>query len=593
MAPQDREKLIVANCSGFYGDKVSAARDLVEGGRIDVLTGDYLAELTMVILYRQMLKDPKRGFVNTIITQMEQIMGSCMDKGIKVVTNAGGLNPKSCAEAMHEVATKLGLNPKIAYIDGDDLIPRLAGLQDQGEPFLNMDKGMPLSEAPFPAATANAYLGCWGIVDAMNQDADIVIAPRVTDAAVVMGPAAWKYGWKRDDYDQLAGALAAGHIIECGCQATGGNYSFFKEVPSFVNVGYPYAEIHDDGSFVVGKHQGTGGLVSVGTVTAQMMYEIRKPEYLNPDVIGHFDTMKVEQVADDRVLVSEVKGSTPTDTHKVCINVAGGHKNSMTIAVHGLDAEDKAETFTDAFFEMAGGKDQFDKITTEFIPTGKENPPTNEENFSLFRINMVAKDASISGPHLGRKMIEMGLANVPGFSVMSPVGKGQAFIRYWPALIDSKHIQENVYVDGAEMTVVTPTNQLGLPVVSVDRVKAETVPVPSGPTEKTALGRIFAARSGDKGGSANVGIWGTTPEAYSFLESFLTVQKFKELLPDLAEFEVERYEFANLSGLNFYVHGILQDGVSSSTRMDPQAKTLGEYLRAKVVDIPVSIKRVC
>ncbi|MDY6828143.1 MAG: acyclic terpene utilization AtuA family protein [Pseudomonadota bacterium] len=592
MAGSDSDRIIVGNCSGFYGDKVSAARELVEGGPIDVLTGDYLAELTMVILFRQRLKDASRGWVNTHYKQMEEVMGTCLDRGIKVVTNAGGLNPKGCAEATLELAHRLGLNPKVAYIEGDDLQPRLTTLQEQGEPFINMDKGRALADSTIPPVTANAYLGCWGMVEALNQGADIVIGPRVTDAAVVMAPAAWKFGWKRDDWDELAGALAAGHVIECGCQATGGNYAFFEEVPSFVNVGYPLAEIHRDGSFVVTKHPETGGRVSVGTVTAQIMYEIRGTQYLNPDVIAHFDTMRIEQAGEDRVRVSGVKGSNPPPQHKVCINTMGGFKNKLVAGVYGLDAEKKANTFLDAYLSMLGGRDQFERVETQFIPLQKPNPPTNEEAFSMFRVNLFSQDQNLVGPHLTPKLIEMGLANVPGFSIIESAGKPQAFIKYWPSLVDSAHIEERVTCGDSTLTLA-PTSQLGLPEAVVEKPGFDIPPVPSGPTEPTALGRVYAARSGDKGGSANVGIWGTTPESYAFLREFLTVERLKEIMVDVSEFEIERHEFPNLFALNFYIHDILQDGVSSSTRMDPQAKTLGEYLRAKVVDIPTAIPRVC
>lgn len=592
MAGSPNDKIIIGNCSGFYGDKVSAARDLVMGGPIDVLTGDYLAELTMVILYRQRLKDGSRGWVNTHLKQMEQVMGTCIDRGIKVVTNAGGLNPRGCAEATQALADQLGLKVKVAYIEGDDLLPRIGELQQKGEQLINMDKGMPLAESTFPPVTANAYLGCWGMVDALNQGADIVIAPRVTDAAVVMAPAAWKFGWKRDDWDRLAGALAAGHVIECGCQATGGNYSFFHEIPSFVNVGYPWAEIYPDGSFTISKHPDTGGAVTVGTVTAQIMYEIRSTQYLNPDVTAHFDTLRIEQRGRDRVFVSGVKGSNPPPSHKVCINTMGGYKNKMTCAIYGLDAEKKANTFLDAYLTMLGGREQFDKIETQFIPTQKENPPTNEEAFSLFRINLVSQNQKLVGPYLTPKRIEMGLANVPGFSTIESAGEGQALIKYWPALVSSEFISETVTFDGQQKSVA-PTQQLGLPQAVVTKPGFPIPPVPTGPTAPTALGRIYAARSGDKGGSANVGIWGTTPESYAFLREFLTVERLKEIMVDVRPFEIERYEFPNLFALNFYIHDILQDGVSSSTRMDPQAKTLGEYLRAKVVEIPLSIPRVC
>jgi hypothetical protein len=319
----DGNVLRVANCSGFYGDKLSAAREMVEGGPIDVLTGDYLAELTMAILYnQQQQRGGNAGYVGTFLKQIREVVGPCAEKGIKIVSNAGGLNPAGMAEDVRGILDELGVDARVAYIDGDDLAPRMEALGAAGESFTNMDKGIPLTESGNEVLTANAYFGAWGIKEALDKGADIVICPRVTDAAVVIGPAAWKFNWQRNDFDALAGALTAGHIIECGCQACGGNYSFFTEVPSFRNVGYPIAEIEADGSFTITKHPGTGGLVSVGTVTAQLLYEISTPAYVNPDVIAHFDSLSIEQAGDDRVRVSGVRGSNPPPTHKVCINTA-------------------------------------------------------------------------------------------------------------------------------------------------------------------------------------------------------------------------------------------------------------------------------
>jgi hypothetical protein len=335
-----REKIIIGNCSGFYGDRLSAARDMVDGGPIDVLTGDYLAELTMTILYNQKMKrGDDQGYVGTFLKQFKDVAVSCQEKNIKIVTNAGGLNPSSMAEKIEEIIQELNLNLKVAYIDGDDLIPRIEELKEADEPLANIEKGNSLHDYSKKPLTANAYFGAWGIKEALDAGADVVVCPRVTDAAVVIGPAAWKYNWSRDNYDALAGALAAGHIIECGAQATGGNYSFFHEVPSFFNIGYPIAEIYEDGSFTITKHPGTGGLVSVGTVTAQLLYEIGSPAYINPDVIGHFDTLKMEQEADDRVFVSGCRGSSAPKTHKVCVNLAGGFRNGTEILLTGIDIE--------------------------------------------------------------------------------------------------------------------------------------------------------------------------------------------------------------------------------------------------------------
>ena len=267
----------IANCSGFYGDRLSAAREMVEGGPIDVLTGDYLAELTMAILYRSRVKRPELGYATTFLTQMEQVLGRCLEKKIRVVVNAGGLNPKGCAEALGKIAETLGLKPRIAYLTGDDVLDRLQAWQHQGLALAHLDKGMPLSALKAPVLTANAYLGGWGIAEALARGADVVITGRVTDASLVVGPAAWRFGWGRDDWDRLASAVVAGHILECGAQCTGGNYAFFQEVPTYTKIGFPLAEMEADGSFVVTKHAGTGGLVSVGTVTAQLLYEIDAP----------------------------------------------------------------------------------------------------------------------------------------------------------------------------------------------------------------------------------------------------------------------------------------------------------------------------
>ncbi|HKA13518.1 MAG TPA: acyclic terpene utilization AtuA family protein, partial [Myxococcota bacterium] len=277
-----RKPIRVANCSGFFGDRLSAAREMVEGGPIDVLTGDWLAELTMLILASTRAKRPGGGYARTFVTQMEQVMGTCLDRGIKVVTNAGGLDPDGCAAAVAQVAEKLGLHPAIAYVRGDDLLPRMAELLAANQ-LTHFETGEPIKDAS-AFLTANAYFGGWGIADALARGADIVITGRVTDAAVVCGPAAWHHGWSRADWDALAGAVAAGHVIECGTQATGGNYSFFTEVAGMARTGFPWAEIAADGSSVIGKHDGTGGEVSVGTVTSQLLYEIGGPEYFGPDV---------------------------------------------------------------------------------------------------------------------------------------------------------------------------------------------------------------------------------------------------------------------------------------------------------------------
>ena len=455
-----QEKIIIGNCSGFYGDRLSAAKDMVEGGPIDVLTGDYLAELTMTILYNQRMKRGEdQGYVGTFLKQFRDVANSCQEKNIKIVTNAGGLNPSSMANQVQEIIQELNLDLKVAYIDGDDLIPQLDELYSQGEKLINIEKDIPLDSYSKPPVTANAYFGAWGIKEALDQGADIVVCPRVTDAAVVIGPAAWKFNWSRDDYDALAGALAAGHIIECGAQATGGNYSFFQEVPSFSNVGYPIAEIFDDGSFYITKHPDTGGLVSVGTVTAQLLYEIGSPAYMNPDVIGHFDTLKIKQESEDRVYVSGCRGSSAPKTHKVCVNLAGGYRNGVEILLTGLDIEEKAKLVTDSIFENLGGREQFDKVDIQLQRTDKEDPISNEQAQASLRISVKSDNPELVGRMFSAKITELGLANLPGWTGRGGTPSG-AYIEYWPALVDSKFIKENVYFEGKK-TEIIPTSQLG------------------------------------------------------------------------------------------------------------------------------------
>ncbi len=581
--PNEKQRLIVANCSGFFGDRFTAAQEMVQGGPIDFLTGDYLAELTMAILLRKQLKDPNAGYVSTFLKQMEAVMGECLDKQIRVVSNAGGLNPASLATELQATAEKLGLHPKIAYIEGDNLLPRLGELQELGESFDHLDKGIALKDAQAQPISANAYLGCWGIVEALNKGADIIVGGRLADAALVMGPAAWHFKWQPTDWDQLAGAAVAGHVIECSAQATGGNYSFVDEVPSFKNVGFPIAEMEADGAATITKHPHTGGLVSIGTVTAQLLYEVREPSYLTPDVIARFDTIDISEESTDRVRIQGVKGEPPTQTSKVCINNLGGYRNSMTIVLAGLDIEKKAEIVTEALFESIGGREAFAVSDVQLIRSDKVDPDINEEAFAHLRLSVMDPDPK-KVAQFSAKLVELALANIPGFTATAPPAKGTPAVMHWPALVSNQHIQQAVHIDGETILIAAPTSVADQ--VSLE-VNSRTIPsLPESKHVPVAFGKAFATRSGDKGGNANLGVWAKTPLAYAFLREYLTVERLKRLLADLKEFDIERYELPNLLAVNFYIKGILGDGVAASMRSDPQAKTLGEYLRAKMVELP-------
>ncbi|HMK65881.1 MAG TPA: acyclic terpene utilization AtuA family protein, partial [Thermodesulfobacteriota bacterium] len=530
----DRDRVVIANCSGFFGDRLSAAREMVRGGPIDVLTGDYLAELTMAILFKQKMEKPAAGYAHTFLVQMEQVMGECLDKGIRVVANAGGLNPKGLAGEIKRIAEKLGLNPKVAYIEGDDLMPRLAELQEQGEPFIHLDKGITLKEGKAQPITANAYMGGWGVAEALRQGADIVVTGRIVDVAMTVGPAAWWFGWGKEDWDRLAGATVAGHIIECGAQATGGNYSFIDEIPSFLNVGFPVAEIYTDGSFVISKHPGTGGLVSVDTVKAQLLYEVREPKYLTPDVVARFDTIDISQEGPDRVKIKGVKGEPPPSTTKVCLNTLGGYRNSKTILLTGLDIEKKAKILEETLFESIGGREQFAFSDVRLIRSDKEDPRTNEEAFAHLRFSVIDPDPK-KVAKMSTKIIELALASIPGFTGTEPPSKGTPIISHWPTFISSRLIRQKVVVEGQETLVDSVT---AAPLAKPPEALPVSLPVLTrGKTVKMPFGRFFATRSGDKGGNANLGVWAKTPESFAFLVDYLTVDRLKDLLKDMRTFE--------------------------------------------------------
>jgi hypothetical protein len=578
----------IANCSGFYGDRISAAKEMVDDGPIDVLTGDWLAELTMLILARTQAKRPGGGYARSFVTQMEQVMGTCLDRGIKVVSNAGGLDPAGCAEAVAEVAARLGLHPTIAYVNGDDLLPRLGELVAAGVDLAHFETGEPVGDTS-RFITANAYLGCFGIVEALNRGADIVVTGRVTDAAVVCGPAAWHHGWARDDWDALAGGVVAGHVIECGAQATGGNYSFFTEVPGMSRVGFPWAEVAVDGSCVIGKHDGTGGEVSVGTVTSQLLYEIGSPAYLGPDVTARFDTIRLEQVAPDRVRISGTKGEPPPPTLKVAMNEVGGFRNDMAVALTGLDIEAKAALVEEAFWVACPySRDEFASVTTRLVRTDKPDPASNEEAVALWRITLKDPDERKVGRSVANAVTELALATIPGmFGVGGGPSGGNAYGVYRPAVVPAALVPQHVVVLGGSQTVVDSV----APAAEVQVVgdPGPSASVPSGHTQAVAIGRVVGARSGDKGGNANLGVFARSDQAWAWLDEFLTVEQLRRLLPETAPLVIERHRLPGIRSLNFVIHDLLQEGVAASTRQDAQAKSLGEWLRSRVVDVPVEL----
>ncbi|MHB8665619.1 MAG: acyclic terpene utilization AtuA family protein [Acidimicrobiales bacterium] len=578
------EPVRIANCSGFYGDRLSAAREMLDGGPIDVLSGDWLAELTMLILARSRQRASGAGFARTFVRQMEDVMGDCLDRGVRVVSNAGGLAPAACADAVQLVAERLGLKPVIAFVEGDDLLPRLDELRVHGHRFENLDTASQLGDES--VLTANAYLGGWGIAAALARGADIVITGRTTDAALAVGPAAWWHGWGAQDWDRLAGAVVAGHIIECGPQATGGNYSFFKEIPGLQRPGFPIAEIFADGSSVVTKHPGHGGAVTVGTVTAQLLYEIEGATYANPDATARFDTIKLDQAGPDRVRVTGVRGHPPPPTLKVCMNIEGGYRTTVTGMLTGLDIDEKAALLEQGLWaSVPGGREAFDRVDVDLIRSDHSDAATHEQAVAQLRITVKDRDEGELGRRLSAALTELSLSSYPGF-FLGPSAT-QSYAVHWPTSIPVELVRQEVVV-GDDRVILWPhasQEAAALAAPAMSRAAAG----PAGPIARAPLGRIAGARSGDKGGNANVGVWARSDEAYAWLDGFLTTECFKRLVVPHLALEVDRCPLPNLRAINFVVRGLLGDGVAANSRVDGQAKGLGEYLRSKIVDIPTAL----
>ncbi|MEV0805657.1 acyclic terpene utilization AtuA family protein [Micromonospora sp. NPDC050200] len=572
--------LRVGNASGFYGDRLTAWREMLDGGELDVLTGDYLAELTMLILGRDRMRDPALGYARTFLRQLEGCLGTALDRGVRIVTNAGGLNPAGLAAAIGSLADRLGLTARIGYVEGDAL-------------------------ARPDALTANAYLGAFGIAACLDAGADVVVTGRVTDASLAVGPAIARFGWGRDDLDALAGATVAGHLVECGAQVTGGNFSFFTELPDGGHrPGFPIAEIHPDGSSVLTKHPGTGGAVTVETVTAQLLYEVGGPAYLGPDVVTRLDTVTLRRDGPDRVRVSGVRGTPPPDTLKVGVNNLGGFRNSMTFVLCGLDVPAKAALVRGQIEEAVG------KEGLEFILARTDHPDAadTEAASALLHVHLRDGDRARAGRTFSAAAVELALASYPGCTLTTLPGDATPYGVFTADVVPQDAVDHvAVLPDGARVPIAPPPRTASAPEAESPETGAAVDgrapagagdPRPArtpgaagdtGPTRRAPLGELVGARSGDKGGDANLGVWARTDASWAWLRGWLTVERLAALLPETAPLTVERHELPRLRAVNFVVRGLLGPGVAASTRFDPQAKALGELLRGRIVDLPAEL----
>ncbi|MGA4875633.1 acyclic terpene utilization AtuA family protein [Streptomyces lydicamycinicus] len=560
----DPAVLRVGNASGFYGDRFDALREMLTGGPLDVLTGDYLAELTMLILGRDRLKDPTRGYARTFLRQLEDGLGLAAERGVRIVANAGGLNPSGLADAVRELADKVGVPVRVGHVEGDDLLAR----GGWGEGVL----------------TANAYLGGAGIAACLRAGADVVVTGRVTDAALVSGAAQAHFGWRPQDLDQLAGAVAAGHVLECGTQATGGNYSFF-DAHDLLRPGFPLAEIAADGSAVITKHPGTGGAVTTGTVTAQLLYETAGARYAGPDVTARLDTVRLTEEAPDRVRIDGVRGEAPPPALKTGLTRLGGWRNEVTFVLTGLDVPAKAALVRrqmEAALDAAEHRPA--EVRWTLARTDRDDAAVQEEASALLRLVVRDPDQDAVGRVVSGAAVELALASYPGFHVTAPPGKGTPYGVFEAVAVDAAEVPHRAVLPDGTHIHAQPAPETRELVRLPDPPLPE--PLPAGATRRGPLGLVAGARSGDKGGSANVGVWARTEPAWRWLAHELTVERFRQLLPETADLPVDRHVLPNLRALNFVVDGLLGEGVAAQARFDPQAKAVGEWLRSRHMDLP-------
>lgn len=579
--------LRIANCSGFFGDRLSAAREMVDGGSIDILTGDWLAELTMGVLVKQRKRNADTGFARTFVHQLDEVLDTCLDRKIKIVSNAGGLNPHGCAAQIVDIAERIGRTVRVAVVDGDDATQAFADARRTGWDAPHLDTGQPFSEAGQDPDVVSAYLGGWGIKEALDGGADVVITGRVTDAAIILGPAAWHFGWSRTDWDALAGAVVAGHVIECGAQATGGNFSFFSEIPGMDRLGFPIAEIDADGSSVITKHPGTGGAVTVETVTAQLLYEIDGPRYANPDVIARLDTVRLDQLDTDRVRISAVRGEPAPPNVKVGALVSGGWRNEMTFVLTGTNIQAKADLAQQALWAaIPGGKDSFRHVTVRLLRADRPDPATMNEAVALLTIAVTdpSREKTAAFP---RAAIETGLASYPGLYFTSPPSPGSEISVFWPTLMPANSFPQRVTLDGTSVSVPPAPQAAAAPAIA-----EPTPPAPEpaeGPTVRQPLGTVFGTRSGDKAGNATLGVWARTDAEHRWLRSWWTEDGVRALIPEATHCPLRMWELPHLRACGVTIVGLLGRGVAANLDLDSQGKGLGEYVRAKHLDIPTTL----
>lgn len=588
------EKIVrIGGASGFWGDSSLGALQLAKSGKVDYLMFDYLAEVTMSLLVRARQKDPAQGYATDFVGVVKALLKDIKGSGIRIVANAGGVNPLACAAALREIASAAGTELKVAVVEGDDV----SGLTDtlRSEGVTEMFSG-----APFPEKilSANAYLGATPIAAALHHGAEIVVTGRLADSALALGILMHEFGWKTDEWDRLASGSLIGHILECGAQATGGLHTDWEDVPDWANIGYPIAECAADGSFVVAKPDGTGGLITPAVIAEQMLYEIGDPaNYLLPDVAADFSQVRMERAGDNRVRVTGAKGRPAPATYKVSATVADGWRAFGTLSIIGIDAERKARRTAEAILERTRAifrhRNIADYRRTDIEIIGAEaiygpNGRVAGAREVVMKLGVEHEDAAALGI-FAREIAPAGTSFSPGttgFAGGRP--KPAPIVRLFSFLLEKHRLPPPVVTIGDERLEVPVT--VGPAAEAGPAPEAPAVEPYDGATETVPLIRLAVARSGDKGDSANIGVIPRDPAFTPVLRRELTPARVKAYFGHLVEGEVHRYEVPGVGGFNFLMERALAGGGMASLRNDPLGKGMAQMLLDIPIDVPVDLE---
>ena len=586
----------IGNASGYWGDDPEALRRQVTGGALDYISMDFLAEVTMSIMQKQKNRDPQRGYATDFITMLKPVLSELIDKKICVISNAGGVNPFACADAIADLAKAADLKVNIAIVHGDGILDQAHDLHARGVAFTNMEDGRDFAQIANKLEAANVYFGAQPVVTALQGKPDIVVCGRVTDTGITLAALMHEFKWSPQDWDKLAAGVIAGHVLECGCQVTGGNFTDWQLVKDFTAMGYPIVEMFADGTFAISKHPDSGGIVSVDTVREQLVYEMGDPHnYITPDVICDFSTLTLEQQGKDRVLVSNARGRAPTTTHKVSMCYRDGYKASGSIVVSGPQALPKARKFAEIFQQrIAPDVSELEEMLIEYggqdaCHRSLAAPIESDEILLRLSARATTREKLQKFIKLVPALI---LSGPPGVAIIGGAPRVQEIISYWPALLPkdavpallAKHGEEHNLTIAIDMPDET-SSELSFPAPQIATQVHATGELPA-TGQRMPLSRLCLARSGDKSDAANIGVLARSEAAYRFLDRYLTAQRVKNYFRDLCHGEVKRYALPRLQGFNFILTQALGGGGTKSLRIDPQGKTLAQALLRQEVCVP-------